>query len=312
MVKTFKRDESFSQQKSKYTFTVTKEESQIPLKQLIKKKFSFSSRLMTKIKFQNLLFVNGIAVPGWHKASIGDVVSVSLPKEKSDFPEENIPIDMLFEDDDLLIVNKQPYVTVHPTRGHPTGTIANGLMKYMNDKGSSFKIRFVNRLDMDTSGILIIGKNSHAQAELVKQMQAGKTEKRYIAVISGIPESDEFMIDMPIGRPSPDSISRAVIPIERGGYPSKTKVKVIKKFKDYSLVELRLLTGRTHQIRVHLSSICHPIVGDSLYGGDTTVFPERQALHAVFFACEHPVTKKRLIVEAPISKDIQDLIVKLT
>lgn len=292
----------------KYNFKITREESEFPLKTTIKKKYRFSSRLMTKIKFQNLIKLNGVAVPGWVVPSEGDTVSVDLPDESSHFPAEDIPIEPVYEDDDLLIINKQAGVTVHPTKGHPDHTIANGIMNYMNKTGSFFKVRFINRLDMDTSGILVIGKNSHAQAELNKQMMAGTTKKEYIAVAQGIITEDDFLIDAPIGRPSPDSVARGVISEADGGYPSKTHVRVLERFASSTLVSLDLLTGRTHQIRVHLSHIGHPLLGDRLYGGDQSLFPDRQALHACSYEFDHPVTKKRLKAEARIPDDISDLI----
>ncbi len=294
----------------KYTFTVTSEESKYPLKRIIKKRFSFSSRFMTKIKYQDLIRLNGEKVPGWVVPKEGDLVTISLPEEESHFEPEDIPVEVLYEDDDLLFVNKAPGITVHPTKGHPSHTMANALMKYQMDTEQNFKIRFVNRLDMDTSGVLLIAKNSHAQAELNKQMIEDITEKRYIAVAHGLMEEDEFIIDKAIGLPSPESIGRAIIPEKDGGHPSRTGIKVLKRFDDATMVECTLYTGRTHQIRVHLSSIGHPLIGDSLYGGSTDSFP-RQALHASYFSCIHPMKKERLQVEAPLPDDIFNLIESL-
>ena len=147
---------------------------------------------MSKLKYQHLVFLNGEEVAGWITPEVGDEISIKLPEEKSDFPAENIPIYPVYEDDDLLIINKQPGVTVHPTKGHPSHTIANGLMTYMDKTSQAFKVRFVNRLDMDTTGLLIIAKNSHAQDEVTKQMKAKTTEKRYKAIVNGIVEEDEF------------------------------------------------------------------------------------------------------------------------
>ena len=291
----------------KYIFTVTEEEAKFPLKRIIKRRFSFSSRFMTKIKYQNLIKLNDETVPGWVIPKEGDTVSVSLPKEESHFEPEDIPVSVLYEDDDLLFINKQPGITVHPTKGHPSHTMANALMKYEEDTGQDFKIRFVNRLDMDTSGILIVAKNSHAQAELNKQMGSEITEKKYIAVADGVIDEDEFIIDKPIGLPSPDVKERTILSVEDGGHESRTGVKVLERFNDATLIECTLFTGRTHQIRVHLSSIGHPLIGDPLYGKESDLIP-RQALHAFSFSLIHPVTKERLLVEAPIPDDINKLI----
>lgn len=297
---------------AKFEYTVTKEDEGVPVKGLLRTKFSFSSRLLTKLKYQHLVFLNGEEVAGWITPQIGDILSIKLPEEKSDFPAEDIPIYPVFEDDDLLILNKQPGVIVHPTKGHPLHTIANGLMKYMQDTGQTFKIRFVNRLDMDTTGLLIVAKNSHSQDDLTKQMKANTIEKHYIAIVNGIVKEDAFTIDLPIGRPDPENVARGVM--LEGGSPSVTHVKVLESFpkgKGYTMVELLLETGRTHQIRVHMSHIGYPLVGDYLYGGEAPWLLDRQALHAYKLSFNHPVTGKRLTVEAPLPNDIQEVIKKI-
>lgn len=302
---------------SKFQYIVTTEDAGIPVKGLLRQKFNFSSRLLTKLKFQHLVFLNGEPVAGWITPEPGDVISIKLPEEKSDFPAEDIPIYPVFEDDDLLILNKQPGVIVHPTKGHPVHTIANGLMKYMEDTNQSFKIRFVNRLDMDTSGLLVVAKNSHAQDDFTKQMKADTTEKQYKAVVNGIIDEDEFVINLPIGRPDPERVERSVMDVEDGGYPSITHVKVLERFpmedgKGFTLIELRLETGRTHQIRVHMSHLGYPLVGDVLYGGNNPDLLDRQALHAYKLSFNHPVTGERTTVESPLPFDIQELVDKLT
>lgn len=297
---------------AKFEYIVTKEDKGVPVKGLLRTKFKFSSRLLTKLKYQHLVFLNGEEVAGWITPEIGDVLSIKLPEEKSDFPVEDIPIYPVFEDDDLLVLNKQPGVIVHPTKGHPSHTIANGLMKYMEDTEQMFKIRFVNRLDMDTTGLLIVAKNSHSQDNLTKQMKANTVEKRYIAVANGIIDKDAFTIDLPIGRPDPENVARGVM--QEGGFPSITHVKVLERFpkgKGYTMVELLLETGRTHQIRVHMSHIGHPLVGDYLYGGENPWLIERQALHAFKLSFNHPLTGDRLEIEAPLPADIQEVIEKI-
>ena len=228
----------------------------------------------------------------------------------------------------------------------------------MIDTNQCFKIRFVNRLDMDTTGLLIVAKNSHAQDDLVKQMKANSTEKRYLAVVAGILEEDQFTIDLPLGRPDPEDVRRKVM--EAGGYPSVTQVKVLARYsgegfgsglaayagyKDsimedaeikevsfkpgdlitvngdlitvaelppgFTLVELKLETGRTHQIRVHMSHIGHPLIGDHLYGGYNPALLDRQALHAYKLCFRHPVSGEPLTVEAPLPADMQQLINRL-
>ncbi len=296
---------------AKFKYIVTKEDDGLPIKKLIRTKFTFSSRLMTKLKMQNLIFLNGEPTAGWITPKEGDIITVRLPEEKSDFPAEDIPIYPVFEDDDLLILNKQPGVTVHPTKGHPVHTLANGLMKYMEDTNQTFKIRFINRLDMDTSGLLAVAKNSHAQNDFTKQMQANTTRKRYRAIVNGIVEENDFTINLPIGRPDSEEVRRGVM---EDGYPSVTHVHVLERYRKdsgYTLVELLLETGRTHQIRVHMSHIGHPLVGDELYGGNNPDLLNRQALHAYRLSFHHPVSGEAITVEAPLPQDMQNVIDKI-
>lgn len=319
---------------TEFNYIVTENDKDLTVKDLLRRNFSFSSRLMTKLKQQNLLSLNGEPVRGWMTPKVGDKLTVTLPQETCDFPPEDIPITVVFEDKDLLVINKQPGVVVHPTKGKPCHTIANGLMKKMMDEGSTYKIRFANRLDMNTSGLLVIAKNSFTQDHIVRQMKADHIQKKYLAVVDGIIENDFGTINKPIGRPDPNEVERWILPVEKGGYDSITHYKVIQRYESgYTLVELRLETGRTHQIRVHLASIGHPITGDHLYnngdpflyrqlhgdfrrieGADevpTSEFIDRQALHAYSLSFSHPVTKEKLQLEAPLPQDMIDLIEKV-
>lgn len=157
---------------SQFQYIVTKKdrEAERSVKELVRANFTFSSRLMTKLKQKHLVKLNGETMQWWITPEAGDIITVELPEEKSDFPPEDIPIAVVYEDADLLVINKQPGVVVHPTKGKPCHTIANGLMQKMLEEGENYKIRFVNRLDMNTSGLLIVAKNSHAQDALTKQM----------------------------------------------------------------------------------------------------------------------------------------------
>ena len=294
---------------AKYNHTVTEEEYGQSINQILRANYTFSARFKTKMKFQSLVDLNGVPTPGYVKPEVGDVIGIRLPEETSDFPPEDIPIDVLFEDDDLLIINKQPGIIVHPTKGHPTSTIANGIMKYMLDTDQSFKIRFANRIDMDTSGIVICCKNANAQNDISSQMRSQTVVKKYIAIVHGSIDRDEFTIDLPVGRENQETIRRSVM--YEGGKDAVTDVKVLRRYGDYTLVELSLHTGRTHQIRVHLSHIGHPIIGDSLYDGDAPGLIDRQALHAYRISFLHPVNKERIEIEAPFPKDIETAIAKI-
>lgn len=292
---------------AKYEHTVTTEEYGLTINQILKRNYKFSSRFKTKMKYQSLVDLNGTPAPGYLRPEVGDVIGVRLPEETSDFEPEDIPLDIIYEDEDLILINKQPGIIVHPTKGHPEHTIANGVMKYMADTGQSFKVRFANRIDMDTSGIIIVAKNANAQNELSSQMRAGTVVKKYKALVEGLIDEDSLSIELPVGRPSPESIQRAVM--DEGGKNAHSEVTVLERFSseeygDHTLVEVRIKTGRTHQIRVHLSHIGHPIAGDSLYGGKTGLI-DRQALHAYHIEFTHPMSGERVCFEAPLDADIE-------
>ena len=295
---------------TEFIHKVTTEDQGLEVKDIMRNHFDFSARLRNKIKREKLVLLNDQQTQGWIVPKEGDVIKIVLPDEKSNFEPQNIPVYPVFEDDDLLIINKQPGLIVHPTKGHPSGTVANALMHYMEKTGQSFKIRFVNRLDMDTSGLLVIAKNAYCQNDYTRQMKENLVEKRYISIVKGIIEPDSGVIELPIGRPDPENVRRGVM---ENGAPSVTHYKVLERFpkRGYTLVELLLETGRTHQIRVHMSHIGHPVLGDWLYGGDNILLIERQALHAARLTFTHPITKKELQLEAPIPDDMKQALEKL-
>ncbi len=287
---------------TEFNYTVTEEDQDLAVKDILRRRFQFSARMRSKIKREKLVYRNGQRTDGWIPVVPGDTISIRLPEETSDFVPEDIPVSIVYEDDSLLIVNKQPGMVVHPTKGHVRHTLANGIMKYMLDSGQRFKIRFMNRLDMDTSGIVAVAKNSHCQASFMKQSQAGLVEKRYLAIVKGLVESDRGTIDLPIGQPDPNRVERWVT---EDGMPSRTHYRVLERYKaGYSLVELTLETGRTHQIRVHMAYMGHPIVSDHLYGETNPFLIERQALHGAKLALSHPMTGKPLSFEAPLPPDM--------
>lgn len=295
---------------TEFIHKVTTEDQGLEVKDIMRNHFDFSARLRNKIKREKLVLLNDQQTQGWIVPKEGDVIKIVLPDEKSNFEPQDIPVYPVFEDDDILIINKQPGLIVHPTKGHPSGTVANALMHYMEKTGQSFKIRFVNRLDMDTSGLLVIAKNAYCQNDYTHQMKENLVEKRYISIVKGIIESDSGVIELPIGRPDPENVRRGVM---KNGAPSVTHYKVLERFpkRGYTLVELLLETGRTHQIRVHMSHIGHPVLGDWLYGGDNILLIERQALHAARLTFTHPITKKELQLEAPLPDDMKQALEKL-
>lgn len=311
---------------TKYVHEVTSEEFGMTINQILRQNYRFSARFRTKMKYQNLVDLNGTPTPGYVKPEVGDIIGVRLPEETSEFPPEDIPLDIIYEDDDLIIINKQPGIIVHPTKGHPDHTIANGIMKYMADSGQSFKVRFANRIDMDTSGIIIIAKNANAQNDISSQMRRNSVVKKYLALVEGDVKAndvdgvikisdDHFFIDLPIGRPDSVSIQRCYMAVEDGGKDARSEVTVLerydsKKYGPHTLVEVTLHTGRTHQIRVHLTHIGHPIAGDALYGGKPDLI-NRQALHAYFIELDHPHTKERVYFSCDYPEDIKSAIAAL-
>lgn len=282
-----------------------KNDAGLMIKDVLKRRMNFSTRLIRKLKEVGGVDLNRVPSKLNVTVRVGDVISVSFPEERSDFEPQDIPLEVVYEDDDLLIINKQPGIVVHPTKGHPVGTVANALAWRMKEKDDYFRIRFVNRLDMDTSGLLIVAKNAFAQESFQQQMRANTTVKQYWALVDGILGSEEGEIDLPIGIVDEEAVGRAVTP---DGYPSLTRFRVL----DYpgggrTLVELTLETGRTHQIRVHMSYIGYPVTGDSLYGSQSPDIG-RQALHSKRLEFDHPITGERVCVEAPLPEDMERLL----
>ena len=293
----------------RFTYTVTPQDGEMTVKQVLKRRMGFSSRLLRRLKTEGRVMRNGAEVRLFADVIEGDVIQAELPEERCSFLPQDIPIDAVYEDEVMLVIDKQPGIVTHPTKGHPVGTIANGLMRYMEQHGSSFKIRFVNRLDMNTSGLLMIAKNSHCQDSMMKQMKLDKVEKTYLAILHGVIPEERGMIDQPIGRPDPDDMRRRVM---EDGYPSVTHYEVLERFEipgaeggGYTLVKLRLETGRTHQIRVHMTYAGHPLIGDTLYGSEDRELIGRQALHAASLRFFQPVSGEQIRCEAALPQDME-------
>ena len=296
------------------SYTATKEDEGRYVKEILQQKLKLSSRLIRKIKITGDIKLNGRDVHVRERVDTGDVVSVSYPEEQSYFEPEDIPIDVVYEDEDLLVINKQAGLIVHPTHNFPTGTLANALTNYMNKRGDVYKLRFVNRLDMYTSGLIIVGKNAHCQDAIMNQMSANTIVKKYKAILHGVID-DDMTIDLPIDK-DPNHVARRMV--REDGYPSVTHVHVLEKYPDrtfgsikgFSFVELKLDTGRTHQIRVHMTHIGHPLVGDELYAqlygySENPEWMPRQALHSYYLSFDHPVTGKRIELETDVPDDMK-------
>lgn len=259
-----------------------------------------SSRMIRRCKQEKLMMVNGEIRSVNSLVIKGDLITVQLEPEINIFNPEPIPVEIIYEDSDILVVNKAAGLVVHPTKGHPGGTLGNALAWYALKNGENYKIRFVNRLDRDTTGLVIIAKNGFAQQLISDRMQEGKVEKIYLALVHGCPEPDEGTVDAPIHRIQPEDITRQV---HEDGKSCVTHYKVLAKLKGAALLQLNLETGRTHQIRVHMQYIGNPLFGDPLYGNTKADAMERQALHAWKLNFETP-RRGKICLTAPIPDDI--------
>jgi 23S rRNA pseudouridine1911/1915/1917 synthase len=280
---------------------------------ILQKRLSVSTRLLRRLKYGEAVGVrrNGASAMMNEQVKAGDVITVLFPAEESGFAPEPIPIRVVYEDRDLLVIDKQAGLVVHPTKGHPAHTIANGLMHRMESCDEHYKIRFVNRLDMDTTGLLIVGKNAYCQEDFARQAAENRVVKRYEAIVAGRVEADAGTIALPIGKAAEDEVKRIV---RADGFPSETCYRVTERFacgRGYTRLAIELRTGRTHQIRVHLAHIGHAVVGDALYGEPSPLLAERQALHASELIFRHPRTKERLHFTAPLPADMEKLLEKL-
>lgn len=281
----------------------------VKLRDYLKYNHDLSTRLIKKAGMEKRILVNEEIKKLNYIVTKGDYIKIDLNREENqNIDPQNIPIDIVYEDEDIIVVNKPPYMVVHPTKSHRDGTLANGVLYHFKEQGEDCIVRLVSRLDMDTSGLVIIAKNQHSHMFLSKEMSANSVEKIYLAIVHGRLKEKYGTVNQPIGRPSVESIKREVMD---DGQNSITHYEVLEEYGDASLVKLRLETGRTHQIRVHLSYMGSPIYGDSLYGKEDDNFIMRQALHAHKLKFIHPKTKKEITLESPIPQDMKNLIDKI-
>lgn len=257
-----------------------------------------SSRLIRKSIKSEKIYLNGKLIKKNKKLKLNDIISLRFEDEEPNGKVEKKSLDILYEDDDLILINKEPFMVTHTAKDDSDGTLLNYLLGYFDENKIKRKVRFVNRLDRDTSGIVVACKNSFTQDKISSDFR-DKVEKKYLAICSGIFKEKEGIIDAPIAT-SEDNIRREVNYVI--GKNSITSYKVLEEYDNMSLVMLTLYTGRTHQIRVHLSHIGHPIIGDSLYGEKSDLI-NRQALHSYSIKFKLPRNDKGIEIFAKVPKD---------
>ncbi len=277
---------------TKINFTVDDYFNQRTIKDFLRKKHDVSASLLTQLKqSQNGILLNGNHAAVIEKIKVGDVVTITLPEDKNEIEPINIPIKILYEDAHIIAYDKPPFMPTHPVRGHLDDTLANAAAYYALSKGENYSFRAINRLDRDTSGIVLAAKNAYCASILPKS-----TKKIYIGICEG-EISTPFTIDKPIRLKEGHTIQREV---GEGGVRAITHGEPIKISNGHTLIRFTLETGRTHQIRVHMASIGHPLAGDDMYGGSRTFFP-RQALHCGEISFMHPVNREFVSIGSDFS-----------
>ena len=259
--------------------------------------------------------MNGKPVKASTKTAVGAVIALTIPEpEEPEILPENIPLDILYEDSDVILINKPKDMVVHPAAGHYTGTLVNALMYHCKGdlSGINGVLRpgIVHRIDKDTTGVLIVCKNDRAHNALAEQLKEHSITRKYRAIVCGNLKEDEGTVDAPLGRHPQDRKKMAIV--RSGGKRAVTHYRVLERFGNYTYIECRLETGRTHQIRVHMASLGHPLLGDGIYGRAKSPFKlEGQTLHAMVLGFIHPTTGEYMEFEAPLPEYFEKLLEKL-
>ena len=292
---------------------VTNSESNMRIDKLLTKVNDNCSRSQVQTWInQELVSVNENTVKANYKCKQGDIIKWSIPEVKPlDVEAENIPLEIIYEDSDLLVVNKPKGMVVHPSAGHHKGTLVNALLYHCNDLSGINGVErpgIVHRIDKDTSGLLVVAKKDLAHRNLAEQLANKKVERKYEAIVHGVIEHEEGMIDAPIGRDPKDRQKMGVV---ESGKSAITHFGVLKRFPKYTHIECQLETGRTHQIRVHMTYINHPLVGDPKYGIRKTLNTNGQALHARSLGFLHPRTEEWMNFEVEPPVYFKELLTKL-
>ena len=260
------------------------------------------------------ILVNGKKAKVSYKTQENDKILVEIPEPKQiELKAQDIPIEIIYEDNDIIVVNKPKGMVVHPANGNPDGTLVNAIMAICKDSlsgiGGEIRPGIVHRIDKDTSGLLIVAKNDNAHVKMSEQIKNHEVKKTYIALVRGVFKENEATIDMPIGRSMSD---RKKMAVTKNGKNAITHIKVLTRFDKYTLLQVNIETGRTHQIRVHLSQIGYPIVGDYTYSNGKNEFNViGQCLHAQKLEFYHPITQKYMCLESELPQYFKDILEQL-
>lgn len=287
-------------------WTVDKRCDGIMLREFLRNEKHISKKALAQIKFAGgFLFVNGKEVTVRKVLSAGDEVMVVFPPEQpsASVKKENLPLDFVYEDDHFLVVNKSANMPTIPSIDHPDKTLANAVLYYFEKKGIASTFHAVNRLDKDTSGLLLIAKHRYAHDLMAEQQKMGNVNREYIAIVHGRMKGEKGTIDLPIGRKENSLIERTV---RSDGQKAVTHFAVLSRHENRTVVKVKLETGRTHQIRVHFAFIGHPLLGDDLYGGKRDEIG-RQALHSFRLTFYHPFLEKELAFVKDVPEDMKPL-----
>ena len=296
-------------------FIVNKEEINYRIDAYLAQKNKDISRVaIQRLITEKKILVNGKKTKPSYKVQENDHITLEEEKPKEiSLKAQEIPIEIIYEDKDIIVVNKPKGLVVHPANGNPDGTLVNAIMAICKDSlsgiGGEIRPGIVHRLDKDTSGLLIVAKNDKAHINLSEQIKNHEVEKTYIALVKGVVKENEATINMPIGRSPKDRKKMAVV---KNGKEAITHFKVLKRYNNYTLLEVKIETGRTHQIRVHLTQIGYPIVGDTTYSnGKNKWNVQGQCLHAKSLKFKHPITKKEMYLEAKIPEYFEKILKEL-
>ena len=297
-------------------FLVVEEEQDIRIDKYLAGACNVSRSYQQKLLKDGLVLVEGAPIKGSYKVNEGDRILVDLPEAvEPEIAAEPMDLDILYEDEDILLVNKPKNMVVHPAAGHYTGTLVNGLMDHCrgNLSGINGVLRpgIVHRIDKDTTGVLIVCKNDQAHQSIAAQLKAHSITRKYYAIVHGNLKDDEGTVDAPIGRHPTDRKKMAVN--YKNGKPAITHYQVLRRLNGYTFIECRLETGRTHQIRVHMASLGHPLLGDAVYGPAKCPVPglEGQTLHAGILGVVHPRTGEYMEFSAPLPEYFATLLERL-